>query len=245
MTVMRFQCRVNPHSRHVRGTTSDGSSGGDGGVDTVIHGKADVVLDDVTGPLDTANAARHIQGDLTVKGTMYANKVISATTYGTCDPKSKGQLRPLTASEVAQEMQKLRFFKYESKHDPGFQKWGYNAHNVQQLNAGNFVRDAEHNPMGYMNVDLDSLNAGSSVLVMELWHTMQAMQAQLQALRKETSLKRKSTHRRRARKKQSSHPRQRHRRRSGHDVATTCSSTVVVGGRGQRRPVVARMVSVC
>ena len=188
---MRFPNRVNPYSRHVRGTTSDGSSSGDGGVDTVIHGKTDVVLDDVTGPLDTANAARHIQGDLTVKGTMYANRVVSATTYGTCDPKSKGPLRPLTAAEVAREMQKLQFFKYESKHDPGFQKWGYNAHNVQQLNAGNFVRDPAGNPMGYMNVDLDSLNAGSSVLVLALWRTTQAMQEQLRALTTEKQQQKK------------------------------------------------------
>jgi hypothetical protein len=186
MTVMRSASRVNTHTRHYRGTVSDESSGGSGDAATVVHGKTDVVLDDVTGPTDTTNVARHIQGDLSVKGTLVANKVVTLTTYGTCDPKSKGPMKRLSPAEVAAEMGKLQFFAYESKHDPGFRRWGYHAGNVEQLSGGNFVRSPEQIGFGeYTRVDFESINAGSNVLVMELWRKTQALEKELRRLQEQ------------------------------------------------------------
>ena len=120
-------------TRTIRGTSL---AGGEAAGDAV-----DAVLNNVTSATDSDNAARHIAGDLTVEGTVYANAILSQTTWRTSDPRSKYDMVPLSPAEAAAALGKLQVYAYSSKLDPtGRRNWGLSAAEVAGICGGDFVR---------------------------------------------------------------------------------------------------------
>lgn len=164
--MIRYQCdNKNPLTRHAPGTAA--ASG-----DTVVTG--DDTHNDVTDHTQTSSVVRHFDGDVTIKGTLYADNLRYTSTFGTSDPASKFDMSNLSVEEAAALVNQLDVVRFRSKLDPeGRTQWGFNAQQVGQASGGEFVSHNSHS--GYDQVDYQSLLAGYCALTKWLFeqHRMQ------------------------------------------------------------------------